>query len=134
MTDEEYFAHIRKIPWDPEFNYEETKGCAFLSFKNFYHFGNTPPIAVATAFHNALDYDMNENGLNKAVNTVAAMLFEIENNDVDEQVAYEAYLDCLDILTGDYDYLMNKEDCELFKKDIKIVMDYLDKHPELKEE
>ena len=131
---DEYFAHLQKIGWDEEFTYQDIKGADFDIFNEYFDNGASVRGAVNSTFVQAVDYEMDENGMAKAVHIIAGMLFEMEHQEVDRQHAYEAYMDVQDLQTGKYDYLIPAEDLPLLKRDIAKIDQYLKEHPELVKE
>lgn len=131
---DEYFAHLQKIGWDEEFTYQDIKGADFDIFNEYFDNGASVRGAVNSTFVQAVDYEMDENGMAKAVHIIAGMLFEMEHQEVDRQLAYEAYMDIQDLQTGEYDYLIPAEDLPLLKRDIAKIDQYLKEHPELVKE
>lgn len=77
------------------------------------------------------DYWMDQNGMEKATYIIASMLFQMELEEVDEQLAYEAHCDVKDLETGGYDHLFSEEDLKLLNADVKSIREYLDQHPNL---
>lgn len=94
--------------------------------------GNNPRRCANTLFY-LHDNFMDDGGLQKGVLVMEGMLFQMEREAVDPQLAYEAFCDCEDIMSGDYDDLINPEDRASVKADATKIMAYLDKHPELVE-
>ena len=131
---DEYFAHLQKIGWDEEFTYQDIKGADFDIFNEYFDNGASVRGAVNSTFVQAVDYEMDKNGMAKAVHIIAGMLFEMEHQEVDRQLAYEAYMDIQDLQTGEYDYLIPAEDLPLLKRDIAKIDQYLKEHPELVKE
>ena len=131
---DEYFAHLQKIGWDEEFSGQDIKGADFDIFNEYFDNGASVRGAVNSTFVQAVDYEMDENGMAKAVHIIAGMLFEMEHQEVDRQLAYEAYMDIQDLQTGEYDYLIPAEDLPLLKRDIAKIDQYLKEHPELVKE
>ncbi len=137
MKKVDYFEHLQPIPYEDmeEDNYKIVKGSLYnklqrdkVIFKDW-----TAQNIVNRALHD-LDYHMNQNGMEKAIYVIASMLFQIEVDEVDEQLAYEAHCDVADLETGKYDYLFHEEDLPLLKADMKTIRSYLDQHPHLCEE
>lgn len=134
MKKSDYFEHLQPIPYEDieEDSYEIVKGSLYNQlqrdkrlFKDW-----TAQNCVNRALHD-LDYYMNQNGMEKAIYIITAMLFQIELDEVDEQLAYEAHCDVTDLETGQYDHLFQEEDLPMLKEDMRIVREYLNKHPRL---
>ena len=114
--------------------YLETKEYNFRNFNQYLQEGCTVWQCVNATFYYALEDDMNANGMEKFVAMICGMLFQIEHNDVEPDLAYGTNWDIKDFETGNYDDLFTETDLKLLKADIKIVKDYLSKHPELLED
>ena len=130
------FAILQHIPFD-EYEgsqYNETKDIHFEGFNKYKKTGGTPLQCVNTYYHNDFDWAMDEHGMEKFVAILCGMLFEMQHNEVDEDLAYEAAWDILDFETGNYDDLFNDEDLALLKADIKTVKEYLKTQPKLMED
>ena len=130
------FAILQHIPFE-EYEgseYNETKDIHFKGFNGFYRNSHSALQCVNTYYHNHIDFDMNEHGMEKFVAILCGMLFEMQHNEVDEKLASEAAWDILDFETGNYDDLFNDEDLALIKADIKTIKEYLKTQPKLMEE
>ncbi|MDE6658601.1 MAG: hypothetical protein K2K01_00615 [Eubacterium sp.] len=114
--------------------YADTKEFDYKMFNEFRSDGCTVKQAVCGTFYYDLDYDMEENGMGKFVAMIAGMLFMMEHNEVEADQAYGTNYDINDFETGEYDDLFTPEDLELIRADIKVIKDYLSKHPELLED
>lgn len=68
---------------------------------------------------------MLEFGMEKFYFILAGFLWQIENNVVDDELAYEAYLDLEDFNTREYDRLVLRGELEVVKKDAKKAYDYI---------
>lgn len=77
------------------------------------------------------EYYMNKNGVQKFVIMLIGLLFQIQKDEVDPDLAFGTNYDVNDFETGEYDYLFTPVDLELIKKDVSTIKDYLEKHPEL---
>lgn len=124
---------LQRIPmFDyPNCAYEDAKQLYYKSFNQFLKEGCSVAQAVAGTYYHGIDHVMNENGMGKFVAMLTGMLFMIEQGDVEPDQAYGTNYDICDFETGAYDDLFTPSDLELIKKDIKIIKDYLMKHPEL---
>ena len=128
---------LQRIPPDlyDECGYEETKEMFFDDFNKFINEVNCTAIqAVNSAYYHGCDTMMDENGMDKFIGMIAGMLFMMEYKDVEADQAYGTNYDINDFETGEYDDLFTPEDLKLIKADIKIIKDYLSKHPELLED
>ena len=113
--------------------YVDAKEANFDCIEFFYRY-NSDAVKSVDAFFIDCEYYMNENGMEKFVKMISGMLFQIQKNDVEPDLAYGMNCDISDFETGEYDDLFTPEDLELIKADIKIIKDYLAKHPELLED
>lgn len=121
---------LKRIPYDQEFNYEETKGSIEDSFNKYLNQGNTISKCIHGAFYLDWDTDMDENGMSKFVYIIAGMLFMMEHNAIDEDVIITAVHDIEVFENGDYEDLFTPEDLKLLKDDIEIVKKWLNEHKE----
>lgn len=126
---------LQKIPLDvyDECDYSSTKEMNFSEYDRFLNgIVKCDAIqAVKSTYHHSFSSFMDENGMEKFVAMLSGMLYMIEHECVDPDVAYGTNYDIKDFETGEYDYLFTPVDLELIKSDIKTVKDYLSKHPEL---
>ncbi|MFV0413934.1 MAG: hypothetical protein ACK5L3_11845 [Oscillospiraceae bacterium] len=123
-----------QIPWHAfeDLEYTEMIEAYKEEFGDYVRDGCT----VLQSVHRELleaELDVSESGLEKAIIIIAAMLFEMEHNAVEPEIAYEAYRDIQDLLTGEYDHLMAEQDRKDLHEDITTILTYLNLHPELKE-
>ena len=130
------FAILQHIPfYEYEGSeYKDIKELNFEGFNGFYRNGCSVLQCVNGYYHHHIDCDMNEHGMEKFAAILCGMLFEMQHNEVDEKLAFEAAWDILDFETGNYDDLFNDEDLALIKADIKTIKEYLKTQPELMEE
>lgn len=133
MSRDDYYEHLQFIPYENEDgeNYEIIKGACYDGLVTLKK--NAPELTAANCVNYELydNYYVDLNGVEKAIYIIASMLFQMELNEVDEQLAYEAHCDVADLETGKYDYLFTEEDLKLLKADMKIIRDYLNQHPSL---
>lgn len=120
---------LQKIPYDQEFNYEDTKGSIIDDFNYFFKYGANAIQSVNNSFEDHY-IDMDENGMTKFVCMVIGMLFQIEHNQVEKDLAYGTAYDINDFENGDYEDLFTPGDLKLFKDDIEIVKKWLNEHKE----
>lgn len=134
MKRNEHFDHLQFIPYEyeDEENYEIIKeafyDCLEDDKRNFSY------LSVRNCVNrwlNECDVWMDENGMRKATYIIASMLFQMKYKEVDEQLAYEAHCDVADLETGKYDYLFHEDDLPQLKEDMKLIREYLNKHPHL---
>lgn len=127
---------LQRIPMDdyPECGYADVKSHYNRSFKQYVDEGCTVRQAVSGQYYYGIDYLMDENGMDKFVAMLAGMLFMIEHDDVEADQAFGTNWDINDFESGEYDDLFTAEDLRLIKADIKIIKEYLSKHPELLED
>lgn len=128
---------LQRIPPDMynECGYEETKEMFIDDFNQFINETNCTAIqAVNSSYYHGFDTLMDENGMDKFIAMIAGMLFMMNHNEVEADQAYGTNYDINDFETGEYDDLFTPEDLELIRADIKIIKDYLSKHPELLED
>ena len=117
----------------PLFEYEgndylETKKYNFHFFNEYLQAGCTVCQSVNGTFYYAMEEDMDENGMEKFVAMICGMLFQIEHNDVEPDLAYGTNWDIDDFETGNYDDLFSETDLKLLKADIKFIKDYFKTH------
>ena len=115
----------------PNFGYSDAKEYYFERFNQFLDADCTVRQAVNGEYYYGIDYLMDENGMDKFVAMLIGMLFMIEHDDVEADQAFGTNWDINDFETGEYDDLFTDEDLKLIKADIKIIKNYLEKHPEL---
>ena len=127
------FQKIKMFDY-PNCDYTDVKKLHFRSFNQFVADGCTIRQAVNGHYYYKFDHSMNENGMDKFVAMLCGMLFMIEHNDVEPDQAYGTNYDIKDFESGEYDELFTPKDLKLIKEDIKIIKDYLSKHPKLLEE
>ena len=115
----------------PNCDYIASKELHFDSFKQFVKSGCTISQAVNGHYYHGIDYEIEENGMDKFIAMLAGMLFMIEHNDVDTDQAYGTYYDIKDFESGEYNELFTPEDLKLINEDINIIKEYLSKNPQL---
>jgi len=128
---------LQRIPPDEysECGYADTKEMFYKDFNRFINEVDCSVLqAVNSTYYHGYDNIMDENGMDKFIAMLAGMLFMIEYDDVNADQAYGTNYDINDFETGEYDDLFTPEDLKLIKADIKIIKDYLSKHPELLED
>lgn len=125
MTKHDVLQHI---PFDQEFSYVETRDCYLDDLKDFSK--KTSVCGAVNWLYSECEAYMDENGMEKFVIVIAAILFQIDRGEVDSDAAYGAKWDILDFETGKYDDLFKPEDLALIKSDIKRINDYFAMHPE----
>lgn len=116
-----------------ECNYVDTRESNWGQMEWYYDYGGDPIKSVDAVFYD-MEYDMDENAMEKFVLMITGMLFQIDKGVVEADLAYGTNYDINDFKTGEYDDLFTPEDLKLLKADIKTIEDYLSKHPELLEE
>ena len=83
-----------------------------------------------------LDYNyawlFDQEGMDKLVMLVSGLIYEIDQNDVDREFAFNTWLAIQDFSTGEYDDLFRPQDLELVKRDVNKLIDFFSLHPELK--
>lgn len=124
------FKHLQKIVLnDP---YTEAKECMINMIDDYYDPEDTILYCEDVNFVVSEFFidEMNEYGMDKAVNTITIALCLIEHNDLDAVWLYDAYCDILDLETGKYDDLFTKKDLKLLKDDIIILKKFFENHPE----
>lgn len=130
------FDKLQRVPIENEdgyVTYEDIKEVTFRDFNDYLKHGCSVLQCVNGTYYYQMEYEMNQNGMEKLIAMVHGMLFMMEHNDVEPDQAYSTMLDIRDFETGEYDDLFNEEDLRLLKADIKLVKDYVAKHPELLE-
>ena len=105
------FAILQHVPfYEYEGSeYKDIKELNFEGFNGFYRNGCSVLQCVNGYYYHHIDYDMDKNGMEKFVAMLCGMLFEMQHNEVDEDLA-------------------------LIKADIKTIKEYLKTQPELMEE
>lgn len=130
------FDKLQRVPIEDEYGdrtYKEIKRGNFRRFNDFLKHGCSVLQCVNGTYYYHMEHRMNQNGMEKLIAMVHGMLFMMEHNDVEPDQAYGTMYDIRDFETGEYDDLFNEEDLRLLKADIKLVKDYVAKHPELLE-
>ena len=130
------FDKLQRVPIENEdgyVTYEDIKRVTFRDFNSFFRRGGTVLQSVNSTYYYKMEHEMNQNGMEKLIAMVHGMLFMMEHNDVEPDQAYGTMYDIRDFETGEYDDLFDEEDLRLLKADIKLVKDYVAKHPELLE-
>ena len=129
------FDKLQRIPLDiyEECRYPESKEFVNDIITSFYNYSHNAISAVDATLMDLAHY-MNQNGMDKFVAMLCGLLFEIEHQDVEPDMAYGTNYDINDFETGEYDDLFTSEDLQLIKADIHTIKNYLSKHPELLEE
>lgn len=132
MSKFDKLQHIQLNDYD-DCKYNDFKESNYDSINFFYNYKAN---AVQSVNNFLIDYEyyMNQNGMEKFVAMLSGMLFQIEHNDVDADIAYGVNYDINDFESGEYDDLFTPEDLVLIRADIKTIKDYLAKHPELLED
>ena len=127
---------LQRIPLDnyPDCGYTDVKDLYYRGFKQYIAEGCTVCESVNTLYYYWLDTLMDDNGMEKFVAMLAGMLFMIEHDEVEADQAFGTNWDINDFESGEYDDLFTAEDLRLIKADIKIIKEYLSKHPELLED
>lgn len=72
-----------------------------------------------------------DNYLDKFIFLIACMLFMMEHDTMDEEIAFEVKWDIMDFETGNYDDMFTPEELVYLKADIRKINAYLDEHPYL---
>lgn len=128
------FDKLQKIPIENEDGYrtyDDIKKGFFRLFNGYRKSGGTILQSVNSTYYYHMEDEMDQNGMEKLIAMIQGMLFMIEHNEVESDQAYSTMLDVRDFETGEYDDLFTDEDLKALKKDVQIVKDYLEKHPEL---
>ena len=119
--------HLQKIK--SNFAYSEDKSYVYGRLSDGNKVQDKEEAKVRTdAFYNTEEDIMLEFGMEKFYFILAGILWQIENNVVDPELAYEAYLDLEDFNTNKYDSLILKSELKIVKQDAKKVYDYIIKH------
>ncbi len=71
------------------------------------------------------------NGMEKFAFLIACMLFMIDHDTMDEEIAFEVKWDIMDFETGNYDDMFTPEELLYLKADIRKINAYLAEHPHL---
>ena len=128
------FDKLQRVPIvneDGLVTYAAIKKTTFRYFNEFLDTGCTILQCVNGTYYYKFEEEMDMNGMDKLIAMVHGMLFMMEHDDVEPDQAYSTMLDIRDFETGEYDDLFNEKDLIALKKDIQIVKEYLEKHPEL---
>ena len=72
-----------------------------------------------------------DNYLDKFIFLIACMLFMMDHDTMDEEIAFEVKWDIMDFETGNYDDMFTPEELVYLKADIRKINAYLDEHPHL---
>ena len=126
------FDKLQHIPIEDysENGYSILKKVYFDNIEWFYKFNHNAILSV-NAFLSDHEYYMNENGMEKFIHMLVGLLFQIQKNEVEYDMAYGTNYDIGDFETGEFDDLFTETDLKLIKKDIAIIKDYIATHPEL---
>ena len=129
------YDKLQKIPFEnyDGDSYEDTVKCHTGSMQNIYKL-NTEIFKSVRCVLGLYEEEMFECGMEKLALMLAAMLFEIEKGEITTQLAKLTLKDIEDFETGEYDNLFNAEDLVCVKRDINIIKEYLNEHPEVLEE
>ena len=122
---------LQRIPFDQECSYVDTRD-AYLDDL----YSRTQETSIRGSVNWLMEdasNDMDQNGMEKLVIVISAMLFMIEKDEVNPDIAYGAKWDILDFETGNYDDLFVSDDLKAIKADIKNINSYFEKHPEMAE-
>lgn len=129
---------LQKIPLDmyDEYDYTYTKEMNYIEYDKFLNgvVECNAIQAVKSTYYYSFSYFMDKNGMEKFVAMLSSMLYMIEHDKVDPDVAFGTNYDINDFESGEYDDLFTPEDLKLIKTDIKVIKDYLKEHPELLED
>lgn len=71
------------------------------------------------------------NGMNKFVFVISCMLFMMDHDTMDDEIAFEVKWDIMDFETGNYDDMFTPEELVYLKADIRKINAYLAEHPHL---
>ncbi len=77
------------------------------------------------------DVVFHKNGMEKFAFLIACMLFMMDHNTMDEEIAFEVKWDIMDFETGNYDDMFTPEELVYLNADIRKINAYLDEHPHL---
>ena len=135
MFEDIKYDKLQKIPFDnyEGDSYENMIICHTDSFQNIYK-RNVEIFKSIRCDLGLYEEEMLQNGMDKFALMLAAMLFEIEKGEITTQLAKLTLKDIEDFETGEYDNLFNAEDLVCVKRDINIIKEYLNEHPEVLEE
>lgn len=129
---------LQKIPLDmyDEYDYTYTKEMNYTEYDKLLNgvVECNAIQAVKSTYYYSFSYFMDKNGMEKFVAMLSGMLYMIEHDMVDPDVAFGTNYDINDFESGEYDDLFTPEDLKLIKTDIKVIKDYLKEHPELLED
>ncbi|MBR2132920.1 MAG: hypothetical protein IJ955_10390 [Oscillospiraceae bacterium] len=113
----------------PGFSYEEIRDDALEEFECQEKHTNPSRFSVVnTVFYYEFEEALLENGIEKMMLMVAALLYQIDRGKVDSDIAYETVWDIDNFETGGYEDLVSEEDLALLKKDFDFIHEYLSKH------
>ena len=77
------------------------------------------------------DVVFDDNGMEKFAFLIACMLFMMDHNTMDDEIAFEVKWDIMDFETGNYDDMFTPEELLYLKADIRKINAYLSEHPHL---
>ena len=111
--------------------YENIKEVTFDYFNEFLKIGGSIVQCVNSTYYYKMEETMDEAGMEKLIAMVHGMLFMIEHGEVDADQAYGTMYDIQDFETSEYNDLFTEDDLKALKEDIRIIKEYIEKHPEL---
>ena len=124
---------LQRIMWENEpdytYVYDEIKNDFMSDFITDLNLGRSPRQCVNGTFYHGWDVTMDKNGMEKFIGMIAGMLFEMEQGEVDPELAFGTAWDIRDFETGNYDDLFVPSDLAALKADIEKVKTYYVDHP-----
>lgn len=116
---------LNKIPLEdydkPGCQYAGTKEADIKTFEQYYQSGCLPFSSIAGTFHNNMNTSIEENGMEKFVADICAVLFSLKHCEKENKYFDEVKADIKDFETGEYDDLFTKEDLRLINEDIDYI-------------
>lgn len=125
-----YFDHLKRFPYFP--GYADGKKVMFDAFDEFIEICGCVD-AIEHVIFEVFDDEMNQNGMEKAVNNIVSVLYLKKHNAMSIPICYDAYCDIQDLKTGEYNDLFEPEDLFLLQKDMEEVERFILEHPEVLE-
>ena len=120
---------LNKIPLEdyeePGCQYTDTKEWNITAFERFLKNSCSVLSSIAGGLYYNLELEVEENGMEKFVAILSAVLFSLQHGEKYNKYFDIAKEDIADFETGEYDDLFTPEDLVLIKKDIAYIKQYL---------
>lgn len=129
----EKMSHIPLKHIAAEEPYEDNKTFCLETIEQYRIEGCEIKSCVPGAFNYRLDYEMQQNGMDKFEFMLAGMLFMIKYDCITPSIALAVWQDILDFEESDFSDVVNSKDMELIKQDIETIRRFFVLHPEFME-